>query len=217
MAQVYFDLDYTLYDQGSYIRQAFASIVRHLKRPSWERTLTALWRSRGTRHPSLFDDFLREKGLHSRQRVATCVRIFHDPHPLTLRLYADVAPTLSLLRGEGHALGLVTDGYVAMQRRKFRELGLSRFFKPGTVRYAVNGGKHVSGVFRDIARKSAGPGRDLWYVGDNPRTDFIASKRAGFTTVRIMRGEYRTEPSPASVDYEIDSLRELPKLLSKRS
>jgi putative hydrolase of the HAD superfamily len=217
MLWIFFDIDNTLYDQQSYLRQVSQEIALHFGKKRYYRDLMQLWKKRGTRHPTLFNEFLTQAGIFSPQALAQCIRIFHAPRHLAVSLYPDARVALETLTKGGVKLGVITDGNRAMQELKFKRLGLTKFFKNKNVYYTDrwNLSKADPHLFARIA-KLIPKNDERWYVGDNPFTDFKNSKKAGFKTVRILRGEFRSMPAGrGDVDYQIDSLRKLPALIGR--
>ena len=72
-------------------------------------------------------------------------------------------------------------------------------------------------AFADFERLSGRPAAECAYVADNPAKDFRAPHERGWTTVRVVRtgGLHAAEPSaPGEVDWTIESLADLPQVLS---
>lgn len=118
-------------------------------------------------------------------------------------------------------LGLVSDGYLEVQRRKLAALGLSHFFtsvvfsdqfgrehwKPSTIPFAT--------ILRNL---DCAPYRAV-YVGDNPKKDFLGARQLNMHTVRIVRsdGIYAKLEPPSELHAphrEIVSLLELEQIFT---
>jgi FMN phosphatase YigB (HAD superfamily) len=130
---IFFDLDYTLYDQWQYVAGALAQVALAVapEVPCGDGapadSLVEAWRRLGADHDRLFDRWLEGHGLLSRERVERCVGVFHAYRPPRLVPYRGVAKTLRALKSR-QRLGMITDGEPHMQRAKLRALGLARWF-----------------------------------------------------------------------------------------
>lgn len=215
MALVYFDIDNTLYDQLTYVRQVARAIAKHFGKKRYYADIMRLWKKRGPRYPRLFDEFLMSANLYSRKNVRTCVRIYHAPPRLRLSLYKDSGPAFRKLSENGIPLGIITDGYAPMQRRKMRALGISRHVPREHIHCThAYGTSKTDPAFWKKIRQTALRDAAMWYIGDDPAVDFKTSKRAGFITVRLRRGIFsRSRGEARYVDHDIRSLASLPALV----
>jgi putative hydrolase of the HAD superfamily len=97
---------------------------------------------------------------------------------------------------------LVSDGHLAVQRRKLAALGLAHHFD--AVVFSDEWGREAwkpSLVpFMAVLERLGVEASEAVYVGDNPAKDFLGARRAGMFAVRVCRpgGEYaRLEPPTA--------------------
>jgi putative hydrolase of the HAD superfamily len=142
-------------------------------------------------------------------------------HAPSLTLYADAGEAIEHCRRGGLLTGLVSDGYLDVQRRKVAALGLEALlstivlsdefgranWKPAPMPYLTA-----------VERLGILPAEAV-YVGDNPKKDFEGARRAGLKSVRVRRmdGVYASEEpaSPeAAPDREIATLHALPEIVS---
>ena len=218
---VAFDLDDTLLLERDYVRSGFRAVAEDLKaRVSAERDWFAeLWRGfeSGVRGVA-FDRVLAAAGVEPRpELVAALVRVYREHRP-RIQPPPDVAPALGELDLPPGRMGVITDGPVAAQQRKFEALGLSRFF--GHVIYTDQWGleyrKPHPRAFVEFERLAGVPAAACAYVADNPAKDFAAPRGRGWRTVRLRRpgGLHEAEDSVAGqVDRTIDSLGQLRRAL----
>ena len=54
-----------------------------------------------------------------------------------------------------------------------------------------------------------------FYVADNPKIDFKGAKQLNFSTIRIIRGEFQNINSDEYVDYSIETLYEIEKIIEE--
>lgn len=217
---VVFDLDDTLFPESTYVISGFRAVGQWLEsehgidhRKAYNE-LKTLYDS-GVRG-NTFDIWLSKKGV--RVEVNDMIEVYRSHRP-SIELFSEVPPLLVEL-GESYKMGLMTDGYLRVQRRKCEALRLETFF--------------------DVTVFSDSLGRDAWkpdirpyhvtvtqlgidpkaavYVGDNPHKDFLGARRAGLRSIRFQYedGEY-SDAEPPSPPYRADevitALSQLPEAL----
>lgn len=218
---VFFDLDYTLYDQAAYMRGALRRVAEIVACASpadgrdLARSLLRLWRTVGTDCGCLFDVWLERHGLFSRDRLERCVTGFHDHRPERLALYPGVDRMLQRLRRTYH-LGIVTDGHADMQRTKIRALGLEGRVDSIVYCAELSRSKPDPEVFHHAARAAGVAPPAALFVGDHPVRDILGARRAGMRAVRVMNGEFRYLPDypGAPAHHRLRSVRGVPALLA---
>ena len=221
IAAVAFDLDDTLFLERDYVRSGFRAVAARLEqefggRRDWFAELMRGFEA-GVRGDA-FDRVLKAAGVEPAaglvDRLVRCYRE-HEPDIGPLE---DVAPALETLGLPPERVGIISDGPVAMQERKFRSLGLGRFFGPVilTDRWGVAFRKPHPRAFEEFERRTGCPAQACAYVSDNPLKDFAAPHGRGWSTVRVVRpgGLHAAEPSAAGeVDRAIADLRSLASVL----
>jgi putative hydrolase of the HAD superfamily len=200
MKAVLFDLDDTLYAEMDFVRSAFGAVAHDLTTevgidPGFTRMrLLQILRRDG--RGRVFDEFLHEQRLYSPERVARMLTIYRTHCP-SLRLYADVLPTLEWLRNTGVALGIVTDGLAQVQHAKIEALALES--KVDVIVCTDELGPRCAKPSRvgfEYALDALGisPNRSV-YIGNDARKDFLGPRALGMTAIHIMRaGVTQTEP-----------------------
>ena len=204
---VVFDLDDTLYLERDYVRSGFRAVGEWVRERWGEARFPELaWRHflegvRGT----IFNRALGDLGLPADPEVISeAVRVYRE-HVPDIALLPDARECLQRLRGT-FFLGVITDGPLVSQRRKAEALGL-----PGLVDHILytaelgeGFGKPHPRAFEEMQRRAGVSGEACGYIADNPRKDFIAPKRLGWGTIRIVRegGIYAGVESPLAQDAE---------------
>lgn len=187
---VLFDLDDTLYPEQAFILSGFRAAARHgasvlgLDAAALEEACVRLFTA--GRRGDIFDAALRSLGRPaSPETVATLVEAYRT-HVPRLCLPEETAMVLRALRPR-YRLGVVTDGYAAVQRRKVAALGLERFLD--VIIYTDDWGRAAwkpapAGFVAALQRLGIAPVQAL-YVGDNPAKDFIGARALGLNTIRL--------------------------------
>ena len=128
------------------------------------------------------------------------------------RLFDDALPVLKGLRSAGLRLGIVTNGYTAMQSRKIRYHWLRSQVDFVLISEEVGIHKPDKGIFDHALTRAMALAEQTLFVGDTPATDIEGACNAGLHAVLIdVRGtwtEFRREGVP-----RIRRLRELLPLL----
>jgi len=214
---IIFDLDNTLYNEIQFIFGGFKAVARYLA-SKYGFDVNEIYKTlcldfiKGVRRKN-FDLLLERLGIS--EDITKLVSIYRN-HELRLRPYKDVI-VLDILRKKGFRLGLLTDGYPEIQRRKIKTLSLHKFFDVILVTGELGVKKPDIKPFKEILRKLNVQADKAMFVGDNVFKDLIPAKKLGSTTVLILRN-IRVQIDPSGiwkdeysiyVDYVINSLFDL--------
>lgn len=222
---VVFDLDDTLYPEREYVLSGFRAVAQwaaeHAGIPAGDgfAGLHALF-EQGVRG----DTFNRWAALYGHDPavlVPACVRVYREHTPAIVP-FEGVPQLLAALRTH-YRLGLISDGYLDVQRRKFAALRLAEYFDAVVFSDELGRAawKPSPQPFEEVARQlGIAPGAAV-YVADNPAKDFLGARRAGMASIWLRRpgGEY-TWLTPATPDHLPDltvaTLADLEQILFER-
>jgi putative hydrolase of the HAD superfamily len=225
LKSVIFDLDDTLYEEREYFRSGFAAVAENLER-----------RGVGPRGGTaeLLDYFHHAEGRQQvfqklalrlgfpQEWVPEIVELFRTHRPV-IALAADARELLPRLRTTTSLrLGCVTDGWLAVQRRKVEALGVESFLDALVIsdEFGRDFWKpHAKPFLACCARLGVKPAEAV-FVGDNPERDMVGARRAGLASIRIRRpgGYFEATELPgnhARADFEIRQLTELETLIAQ--
>jgi len=120
------------------------------------------------------------RALEADERLAgPMLQDWEDRIIAATRLFDDALPVIRRLRSAGMRLGIVTNGYTAMQSRKVRHHGLTPHLDFVLVSEAVGAHKPDKAIFDlALARAEAAAQRAL-FVGDTPSADIEGARNAG--------------------------------------
>jgi putative hydrolase of the HAD superfamily len=218
---VIFDLDDTLYPEHDYVLSGFRAAAEWAERRGLdpaERTfesLESMFRE-GVRGDT-FNRWLALKGLPP-ELAGEMVEAYRA-HAPQIRPYPDVLNLLHALHGSAR-LGLVSDGYLAVQRAKFAALDLGQFFS--AVVFSDELGRECwkpsRKPFERVLAMLGVPARDAVYVADNCAKDFIGARSVGLSTVwaRHSGGDYCRNDPPSeghAADFVTHTVEELAALV----
>ena len=207
---ILFDLDDTLYPERAFVLSGFKAVASwaemHLGVPQAQglAELIELFGARDRGHT--FDTWLESHGKLHKDTVACLVEIYRE-HTPDIVPYPEALALLEELRSN-YKLGLISDGYLAVQRRKLAALRVANYFD--TVVFSDEWGREAWKPALRPFEEALGrldvvfPARTL-YIGDNPRKDFYGARRLGMKTIRVRHTEgiYTCE-EPVSSDYAPD-------------
>jgi len=222
---IVFDLDDTLYPERAYTLSGFQAVVtwaeEHLGIPHHQgfAELRRLFEE-GVRGDT-FNRWLESHGFQPDDWVPQMVQVYreHNPH---IEPYPEVPELLQRLRPR-YRLGLVSDGYAEVQRRKLAALGLTSCFDALVFsdEWGREAWKPNTWPFETVLERLGVTGPEAIYVADNPHKDFLGARQVGMWTVRVRRsdGLYSHLEPPSSEhapDVEIETLSELETWLMRR-
>ena len=219
------DLDDTLYLERDYVRSGFSFVARRLEDIGLVDAPTAfdhLWSEfEGGRRGDAFDSLARRFDFNARASVPDLVALYRAHRPTITLLEPD---TLETLVTGGLLVGLISDGPVETQMRKIEALGLAATFDVMvlTDNWGRDFWKPHPRAFEAVESFLGVPADHLAYVADNPRKDFIAPNRRGWTSIRLrVQGQlhYEVEATgyEARPQIELSSLTRLAEQLGLRA
>ncbi|MEM0488759.1 MAG: HAD-IA family hydrolase [Candidatus Bathyarchaeia archaeon] len=221
---IIFDLDDTLYPEIEFVKSGFKAvsvwveanlgIARELAFQQFLQLFAA-----GNRG-NIFDVWLAQHSINSIPWLSQMVKVYRDHYP-RIAPYRGVPQILSQLK-QSYRLALVTDGYVDVQKRKLKALGLSQFFDVVifTDEFGKSAWKPSIVPFTIVLKKLKICGAHGVYVADNPLKDFVGARAVGLWTIRVRHpdGVYSHLEPPSSQfvpDMEIRTLGEIFTALNK--
>lgn len=188
---VVFDLDDTLYPEIQYVESGFLAVAPVLS--CWlglskEQVIFELWEEFHHDRSRVFDSLLKRYGFWESGKASLLITLYRSHLP-RLKLFPDAEEILTWLNQKPVKIGILTDGYVFVQRQKIRALRLEywmdeiiytdmlgrEFWKP-----------HIRPFEILLEKLKCLPSRTV-YVGDNPLKDFYGARQAGIHTIHIKR------------------------------
>ncbi len=188
---VAFDLDDTLYPEIEFVKSGFNAVALYL-RNRFELKVdvySTLWDLffEGERRET-FNKTLQILGLdYTEGRVKSLVQLYRTHVPI-ITLYPDARDILETLYGR-MKLGLITDGYLEVQKNKVRALQVETYFDRCifTDEKGKEAWKPSPWGYQKMMEHFSLRGEQCVYVGDNSLKDFAGAKSLGWKTFKIMR------------------------------
>ena len=212
---IVFDMDDTLYPERDYVLSGFRAVaqwaenVMHTNKEQTYNELHTLFQQ-GVRRTT-FNIWLEQHGIKE-TRLSDCIDIYRSHIPDILP-FPEVDDLLSRLSKE-KAIGLISDGYLEVQKKKWHALGLESYFD--VVTFSDRWGRHYwkPNTKPFIHTQRTLSVEHIVYIGDNPTKDFYGARQCGWGTIWLRRpySEYVECVPPApeyAADRIIDSLSDL--------
>jgi putative hydrolase of the HAD superfamily len=217
-----FDLDDTLYEEKQFVKSGFIKVAEFIEnkfkieKKVYYKILIDIFN--GGLRGNIFNIALEKvKVAYEEDIIQSMVKIYREHNP-KITLDKDIKVLLLRLKVI-YSLGIVTDGYFKVQKKKVQALGLEELFD--SIIYTDEYGREywkpdVRGYKVALKDLQVSPEETI-YIGDNPYKDFIGAKEIGITTVRVLqRGREYSEvrlDKEYEADYEIKELHEILNVL----
>ncbi len=215
-----FDLDDTLYEERQFVKSGFIKVAEFVEnkfkidKDFFYKILIDIF-NEGKRG-NIFNIALeRINIIYDENIICSMVKIYREHNP-KIRLAEDVKLLLIKLR-RIYSLGIITDGYFEVQKKKVQALRLEEMFD--SIIYTDEYGREywkpdVLGYKLALEEFRVLPDEAI-YVGDNPCKDFIGAKKMGITTVRVLQQGREYSGVRLDKEYEADyEIRELNEIIN---
>lgn len=217
---VVFDLDDVLYEEKTFFQSGLNAITNFIyeeyKIPKKQISTFLKGRQKKERE-KIIDDTLRHFNLYSKTRVKKCLTVYRKHFP-KINLSSDAKICLKNLKN--FTCYIVTDGNKIVQLNKIKSLKLDLHMKKCflTSNFGLKNAKPSPYCFLKICELEGVEPKQVVYIGDDPKKDFVGIKPLGFHTIRLMKGRYKNVNRGKKFESEIriKSLKVLnPKFLKK--
>lgn len=212
---IVFDLDDTLYSERDYVLSGFravadwAAVNLGIDRDRGIETLFDLYAA-GVRN-NTFNQWLAIHQIENTEVIAKLLDVYRS-HVPTISPFSESIDLLTSLT-KSYKIGLVSDGYLQVQQRKWSALGLAYFFDAVVFSDSL-GREHWKpsmAPFKLVLEQLNVDPASSVYIGDNPLKDFFGARQLGMFTIWVKRSnsEYGNLQPPSAEyhpDVTIDSL-----------
>jgi putative hydrolase of the HAD superfamily len=222
---IVFDLDDTLYSERDFVLSGFQAVADWaaanlgISQEQGYATLANLYHQ-GVRN-NTFNQWLALHELDDAKQQATQPELItnlldiYRQHAPTISAFPDALDLLTTL-AQYYKIGLVSDGYLEVQQRKWLALGLDTFFDAVVFsdKLGRSNWKPSTAPFKLVLEQLNISPEFSVYIGDNPRKDFFGARQLGMYTIQIQRtdSEYG-HLEPPGLEYhphvKLDSLADV--------
>jgi putative hydrolase of the HAD superfamily len=210
---VIIDLDDTLYPEEEFIYSGFKAVSLYLQQKGIvKKDLYSLMLQnfKSGNRTEIFNEALKSENIEPKEELVNSLIKMYRSHKPDISLFTDAVFFLDRIHGQ-KKLGLLTDGYLNVQKNKVAALGIEHLFN--IIVYTDEMGRdfwkpHQAG-YEKIMNKLIVTGNECIYIGDNPVKDFFGANKLGWETVQIKRpkGVYSSK-EPLSEDFAANSVLE---------
>jgi len=193
---VVFDLDDTLYSELDYVKSGLEFVANNVSlRLGLESSefLNLFLKSLSIGRSNVFDRALDELSLKNSRNIKQCVALYRGHIP-KINLYPNALNIITKMANQ-YSVYIVTDGNKLVQKIKLKALGLydSPIVKKAfiTYRYGVKNAKPSPYCFNKIAQFESVEPKDIVYIADNAKKDFVGIKPLGYKTIRVLSGQHK--------------------------
>ena len=219
---IVFDLDDTLYSEQDYVISGFKAVAE------WAAVNLGIAQDKGfTTLANLYDQGVRNNtfnqwlAIHQIENSAVVPKLLdvYRSHEPTINPFDESIDLLKTLN-QSYKIGLVSDGYLQVQQRKWTALGLDTFFDAVVFSDSLGreNWKPSTAPFKLVLNQLNVAPEFSVYIGDNPRKDFFGARQLGMSTIWIKRSDSEYgDLQPPSLEYQpdltIDSLSQVLELV----
>ena len=215
---IVFDLDDTLYSERDYVLSGFRAVANWaavnlgIDEAQGSATLCNLYHQ-GVRN-NTFNQWL---AIHQIENIAVVTKLLdvYREHLPTISPFGESIDLLTTLT-KSYKIGLVSDGYLQVQQRKWAALGLDSFFDAVVFSDSLGreNWKPSTAPFKLVLERLNIAPEFSVYIGDNPRKDFFGARQLRMHTIWVKRSdsEYGNLQPPGleyHPDLTIDSLSQV--------
>ncbi len=188
---VCFDLDDTLYKEIDFLKSGYRKIAEMVEKRHGIGALEIYnrlinWYFRGE---NAFVNLNESYGINN--PISDYLNVYRYHHP-NIRLSKETIDTLDVLKHKGITLAIITDGREITQRQKIEALGLTKWIREDFI-FINEEPKHFKPSCFSFERlmfhcneQFTDSDSTYYYIGDNPRKDFLAPNQLGWNTVCLL-------------------------------
>jgi putative hydrolase of the HAD superfamily len=214
-----FDMDNTLFDLVGAQMAACQAVTRSLGVTGDNQLFEYFLRPvHGFESHENIMDFMRDRDIPVTGSYDDARRIYEQEKIRFITPYPGVVETLSHIREQGLPMGIVTDAHSRDAIRRLEKAGLLSYFSCMVTYDLVRVKKPAHEPFIIALDMLKSPADEVLLIGDSPRRDIEPAKKLGFKTVYARYGDrFSDDRSSVKADYTIDTMAELPEILSRVS
>lgn len=221
---ILFDLDDTLYEEKEFVKSGFKEVAKFISNKFkinekiFYKILSNVF-SEGVRG-NIFNIALERLNINLDENIIPSMVKVYREHMPKINLKKNIKYLLLNFRKK-YSLGIITDGYYEVQKKKVQALKLEELFD--SIIYTDQYGKEYwkpSTLGYKLALKNLETlPEEAIYIGDNPNKDFIGAKKIGIITIRLLYQDREYSQIRLSkeyeADYEVEKLNEIMNLLKE--
>tara|TARA_B100000780_G_C21124645_1_gene455929 strand:- start:781 stop:1404 length:624 start_codon:yes stop_codon:yes gene_type:complete len=174
---IIFDLDYTLYDESSYLEKSIDSLNIIKKK------IVVEYKFR-INSKNIIKDILKKYNCYNEKNSSI---IFNNlkKNKVQLKIYKGFIPLFKKLKKSNIKIGILTNGNSIIQKNKIKNLKLKKYFDLIIIAKEAGKEKPHKEAFSLILKKMGSDPKKSLFVGDNSKNDIVGAKSIGMKTLWI--------------------------------
>lgn len=181
---VCFDLDDTLYKEIDFLKSGYRKVAELVEkrfhydaREVYDKLYS--WYNHGE------NPFARLNGYYGLDNPIEDYLNVYRYHLPTIMLADGVEDVLNELAYRGVIIGMITDGRTISQKNKINALNLERWLDEKNIIISEDFGSEKTDEHNFTCFMESYPNGIYYYIGDNPKKDFLVPNRLGWQTVML--------------------------------
>ena len=217
-----FDLDDTLYPEIDFAFSGFNAVGEWIRKEQnidgFAKVAKQLFKN--GKRGNVFDRALQDLGVNPNLNLIKSMVDVYRKHKPLIKPYPEVLDFIQTYKG-GKKLGIISDGYLLVQRNKINTLGFDKNFDciVLTDAWGREFWKPHPRSYNFIMDKFGVAGNKCVYIADNPEKDFITAKKLDWLTIRIKCPGGEHSEKLANLEHEADtsvlSLEDLKNIIAR--
>jgi len=160
-------------------------------------------------------DFIQDRGIPVAGSYDRARLVYEQEKIRAIAPYPGVAGTLAFIRKQGLPMCIITDAHSRDAVLRLEKAGLLPYFTCMVTYDMVRVKKPAPEPFITALGMLGSAPDDALLVGDSPRRDIGPGRSLGIRTVYARYGDrFYNDRSPVQADYVIDTIEELPAIIS---
>lgn len=215
---VVFDLDDTLYKEIDFLKSAYKEIALMLseeKTELYEAIYISMLSAYYTKQ-NAFKKVLNEFCIKT-HTISDLLNLYRRHKP-NIKLDSETRVVLQSLKSMHIPIGIITDGRSIQQRNKLQALGVASYMSHIIISEEFGSEKPNPANYKYYHDFYKG---HFFYIGDNPKKDFIAAKALGWTTICLLNKGDNIHPQNFNIssdylpNYRITNIKQLLNIIKK--
>ena len=218
---VVFDLDDTLYKEIYYVKSGFNAVSNYIsKLAKWDRKI--VFDKILNNYYSGGNSFLEtKKELKLNISIDKMISIYRSHKP-SISLDEKTKNVLGILYNKNELKGIVSDGRLIQQQNKIYALGLDEYFRDIIISEEFGSEKPSKENYSHFKKSTEDVDVNYYYVGDNPKKDFISPNKLGWTTICLKDNGQNIHEQDFTLKkeylpkYTIDNIEDLLEIINEK-
>jgi putative hydrolase of the HAD superfamily len=130
-----------------------------------------------------FKDLFIELSIETDYTIDEISNIYMHSSKNYWRSYPNVIDILEILLDQNYRLGIITNGFTDVQKRKIDHLGINHYFSSIVMSDDLSIAKPDKRIFHHSLKELEAEADEAVYIGDDYQTDVIGSANAGLNAI----------------------------------